>query len=175
MRNWEKLLYGILKNEDTFREEVRAALSNLNLSIKDFSTIAKVPTSTLYKIMSNSKQDIRLSSAREIILKIKEIEQGCKTDGNSIALVADREALENLRKDIVHNGRHYKIVSYPSVDIEEAIIQGVNAERDGVHAIICGPIAAYTLGKIVRIPIIALRLKPEQLQSVIDTAIKKLT
>ena len=179
MRVWEKVLYsivkeGLAKNEDAFRKELRQALSDLGISAKQFSKIARVSKSTLYKIMSSRKKDIRLSNVREIVLGIKEIEQGKSAKGNVIALIADRGALEGTRKELVVNGHEYQIDGYPATNIEEAIIQGISAERDGVKAIICGPITAYTLEKVVTVPVVSLRLKPDQIQSAIDTAVKKI-
>ena len=41
----------------------------------------------------------------------------------------------------------------PAHTIEEEIIKGVNAEKDGLDAILCGPIAATTIEQVVDVPV----------------------
>lgn len=174
MRNWERVLYSLIGDDDSFRSAVRHALEELEISIKDFSKRTRMPKSTLYKIMSSKKKDIRLSNFKEIVGALKEVEQGKSVKGKNIALIIDRGTLENVKKEIVVDGQSYAVEGYPATDIEEAIIQGIHAERDGVRAIICGPITAHTLEKVVRIPVIAFRPRPDQIQGAVETAAKKI-
>ncbi|MBI4971501.1 MAG: transcriptional regulator [Candidatus Omnitrophica bacterium] len=174
MRTWEKVMYEILTGTQPINEILHQALSDLRLSIKEFAKETRISKSTLYKIMSSQKKDVRLSNVKEIISGIRKIQDNVVENGNSIAMIIDRAALESIKKEIEVDGRTFSIKGYPSTNIEEAIIQGVNAERDGVKAIICGPIAAFTLEKLVRIPVIALKLKPEQIQSALSTVVKNI-
>lgn len=174
MRIWEKVMYQIVNSDQTVSDLVHEALSELRLSAKEFARQTKISKSTLYKIMSSKKKDVRLSNVREIIRGIRRIQGDSNEEGDVVAMIVDRSALENVKNEIRVDGRAFRIKGYPSTNIEEAIIQGVNAERDGVKAIICGPIAAYTLQKVVRIPVIALKLKPDQIQSAVETVMKSL-
>jgi len=66
------------------------------------------------------------------------------------------------------------INGYPSATVEEALKQSILAERDGVDAIICGPITAYTIEDILYTPVIGLDVSSEQVQNAVETAIKKI-
>jgi predicted transcriptional regulator len=47
----------------------------------------------------------------------------------------------------------YDVKPLPAHTIEEEIIKGVNAEKDGIDAILCGPIAATTIEQVVDVPV----------------------
>jgi predicted transcriptional regulator len=72
------------------------------------------------------------------------------------------------------NGNAVKVNEYPATTIEEEIIQGVRAEKEGVKGLICGPIAATTLEKVVDIPITALRFEEGPLINSIERLIEKI-
>jgi predicted transcriptional regulator len=46
-----------------------------------------------------------------------------------------------------------RVKEYPASTMVEAIIAAVKAERDGALAIVCAPIIAPTIEKILRIPV----------------------
>jgi predicted transcriptional regulator len=61
--------------------------------------------------------------------------------------------MESLPKTMTVGGRTVKIREYPISTVEDAIIAAVRAERDGALAIVCAPIIAVTVKKILRIPV----------------------
>ncbi|MDH5374410.1 MAG: hypothetical protein OEZ21_02695 [Candidatus Bathyarchaeota archaeon] len=63
---------------------------------------------------------------------------------------------------------------YPATTTEEEIIQGVRAEKEGVKGLICGPIAATMLEKVVDIPITALRFEEGPLINSIKRLLEKI-
>ena len=69
--------------------------------------------------------------------------------------------------------KELKLKEYPATTIEEEMIQGITAEREGVKGIICGPIAATTLEKIVDIPVIALRFEEGLLLDAVSKLMRK--
>ena len=151
---FEKVL---LSNRD-FIHSLKEYLSEQKHSILDLSRASEISESTLYKIMSNPKKDFRISTFRDIMNGIIELEGGVEErDKNIIAVISSREALDSLGKHVEMNGRTFTIREYPAISIEEEIIQGVRAERDGALGILCGPVAATTISKVVRIPVTALR------------------
>jgi predicted transcriptional regulator len=85
--------------------------------------------------------------------------------GDEVGVITSRGALDNLQRLVSIEGRDVNLVirEYPATTIEEEIIQGIRAEREKMKGVICGPIAANTLEKVVRIPVIALQFKEDAL------------
>ena len=158
---------------DLFRESIslnfgvklQETLNELGLSVKGFSDLTKIPVSTLYKIISGERTDFRISTLRSIIVGVQKLEG---TDHKRIVgVITSRNALDSIGRTIEVDNDVLYIKEYPATTIEEAIIQGVRAEKEGVKGIICGPIAATTLEKVIDIPITALRFEEGPLESAI--------
>lgn len=73
-----------------------------------------------------------------------------------------------------NGGKRIKVNEYPATTTEEEIIQGVRAEKEGVKGLICGPIAATMLEKVVDIPITALRFEEGPLINSIKRLLEKI-
>ena len=86
-----------------------------------------------------------------IIKAVRSLEESDSQD--YIAVIASHIVFENLEKKIDVNGRTVILKEYPVATVEDAIIASVRAERDGALAIICAPIVAPTVEKIVSIPV----------------------
>ena len=69
----------------------------------------------------------------------------------------------------IPTNHHRKMRAATTMD--EEIIHGVRAEKEGKKGLICGPIAATTLEKVVDIPITALRFE----EGPLINSIKRLT
>jgi predicted transcriptional regulator len=156
---------------EDFGEKLKLAISKLGLSIRGFSEQCSVPESTVYKIVSGSNKDFRISTLKTIINQIKSLEG--YTNANVIGIVTSREALETIESEIVINDTHFKIKEYPADTIEEEIIQGIKAEKENVLGLICGPIAGNTLRKVVDIPVISLRFEKAPLIAAIKRLLGK--
>ncbi len=165
---WLELLKASL--EDEFGVRLEQVISKLGLSIKEFAKESGIPESTLYKVVSGRK-DFRVSTLKEIIKTIREREE--LEHDFVIAVITTREALDMIDRRQKIGGTDVKIKEYPATTIEEEIIRGITAEKEGVKGIICGPIAATTLEKIVDIPVIALRFPEQQLLDAISKLMKK--
>jgi len=155
----KEVMWKINSSNGDFIDEIRRLMQEKKYSTLELSKASNIPESTLYKIMSNPKKDFRISTFRAIMRGIIRLEGYGeeKKERNVIAVISSREALDNLGKHVEMNGRTYTIKEYPATTIEEEIIQGVKAERDGALGILCGPVAATTISKVVRIPVTALR------------------
>ena len=150
---------------DKFGEELNDTLNSLGMNVKEFSEITEIPVSTLYKIMSSERKDFRISTLKKIINGVRRLEG---TDQEKIVgIITSRNALDSVGRVIKVGNETLFVKEYPATTIEEAIIQGVRAEKDGAKGIICGPIAATTLEKVVDIPITALRFDEGPLQTAI--------
>jgi len=166
---WLDLLKSSL--EDNFGEKLTQTISESGLSIKEFARETGIPESTLYKVISG-KRDIRLSTLKEIIKAIKKKEE--LEHGFVVGIITTREALNTIDRRLKINGKEVRIKEYPATTIEEEIIRGTTAEKEGVKGIICGPIAATTLEKIVDIPVVSLRFEKELLLDAINKLMKKI-
>jgi len=167
---WSELLRSCVTNG--FGEHLKETLNALGMSIKDFSEETEIPASTLYKIISDEQKDFRRSTLRQIILGVKRLEG--VDDENVLGIITTRTALDTIGRTIEIDGSSVRIQEFPATTIEEAIIQGVRAEKAGVKGIICGPIAATTLERAVDIPITAFRFDEGLLMAAITKLAEKL-
>ena len=145
------LITGMLKEEGGFQKALKDILENeLNMTVNEFCNETSIPQSTMYKILEE-KREPNLRTVRMIVKAIRSLS---KTDGNDyIAVIASHVVFENLQKTIEINGRTVVMKEYPVATVEDAIIASVRAERDVALAIICAPIVAPTVEKIVSIPV----------------------
>ncbi len=167
---WLNLLKRSLN--DDFGDELKEYISNLGMSIKEFSKKSNVPESTLYKIISGERDDYRVSTLKKIINTIKEMEG--YTEENIIGIITSRGALDLVKREIEVDDKKIKVKEFPATTIEEEIIQGVKAEKEGIKGIVCGPLAATTLEKVVDIPVTALRFEEGPLRNSIERLGKKI-
>ena len=160
---WSDLLRECIS--PNFGEKLLETLNTLGLSVKGFSDNTKIPVSTLYKIISGERTDFRISTLGSIITGVKRIEG--KDHERLVGVITSRNALDSIGRTLQVGNHVLYIKEYPATTIEEAIIQGVRAEKEGVKGIICGPIAATTLEKVVDVPITALRFEEGPLKTAI--------
>jgi len=167
---WSELLQSCIS--DTFGSQLRETLNALGLSIKAFSRETGIPASTLYKIISEEGKDFRRSTLRQIVVGVRMLEGSDQE--RVLGIITTRTALDTIGRTIEVKGETVAIKEFPATTIEEAIIQGVKAEKAGVKGIICGPIAATTLERVVDIPITAFRFDEELLMDAISKLADKL-
>lgn len=175
MHTWEQILYSVVNHDTELGTELSDALDELNISVAEFSKQTDLSESLLYKITSDHRTNIQLDNFRQIIQELKRLEQGRSTDERSIALISNRGALEQIQNKLTVEGVDVVLREYPSSTVEEAIRQSILSERDGVDAIICGPITAYTIENIVYTPVIGLDITNEQIEQAIRLAVEKTT
>ena len=136
---------------------MKVTIAKLGKNIKEFSEESGIPKSTLYKIVSNEEKDFRRSTLKQIVETVKRLEGYGRE--NVIGIITTRGALDMISRSFEFGGKVVKVNEYPATTIEEEIIQGIKAEKEGVKGLICGPIAAATLEKVVNIPIVAIRFE----------------
>lgn len=163
---WLKLLKASLNEK--FGDELKDTIAKLGKNIKEFSEESGIPKSTLYKIVSSEEKDFRRSTLRQIIETVKRLEGYGRE--NVIGIITTRGALDMISRSFEFGGKVVRVNEYPATTIEEEIIQGIRAEKEGVKGLICGPIAATTLEKVVDIPIVALRFE----EGPLTTSLKRL-
>ena len=145
------LISGMLKEEGGFQKALKDVLENdLNMTVNEFCRESGISQSTMYKILEE-KREPNLRTVRMIIKAVKSVSEPDSND--YIAVIASHIVFENLQRTIDVNGRTVLLKEYPVATVEDAIIAAVRAERDGALAIICAPIVAPTVEKIVSIPV----------------------
>lgn len=173
MHTWERTLYSVVNPDAELGTAVSDAFNELNVSVTEFSEQSGLSESLLYKITSGHRTNIQLDNFRRIVQELKRLEQGRTTGERAVALISNRESLEHVRNRLTVEGVDVMLRAYPSSTVEEAIRQSITAERDGVDAIICGPITAYTIEDIVYTPVIGLDITNEQIEQAIELAVEK--
>ena len=166
---WLDLLKSTLESD--FGEKLERTLLTLGLTIKEFARESDIPESTLYKIISG-KRDLRASTLKQIIGAIRKREE--LGHEFTIAIITTREALDRMGRRLRIDGKEVSVREYPATTIEEEIIQGVTAEKEGVKGIICGPVAATTLEKVTDIPVVAFHFEEKLLFDAVSKLVKKI-
>ena len=171
--SYYEILGAIAESNEAFVDRLHEWLNTTGLTVSAFCKKAQIPESTIYKILSNPEKDFRISTFRHILQAVKKIE-GLFEEGTTIGIITTRGALSSLGRQMAVEGQRISIKEYPASTIEEEIIQGVHAERAGVKGIICGPIAATTLAKVVDIPVIGLNFEERHLMQAVKNMVKKI-
>lgn len=145
------LISGMLREEGGFQKAFRSILDEeLNMSLNEFCQISGVSQSTMYKILED-KREPNLRTVRQVIKSLKILME--PEESHFIAVVASNMVVENLLKTIDLDGLTVTIREYPVSTVEDAIIAAVRAERDGALGVVCAPIVAPTIEKILAIPV----------------------
>ncbi|MFB6179806.1 MAG: hypothetical protein ABEI77_08790 [Halorientalis sp.] len=173
MNEWEKVLYSVARKDEELGPLLKEALDKLNVSITEFAERSDLSESILYKISSGHRENVHLQNFQEIVQTLKQVEQGREHDEREFAVITNRESLERIQNYREIDGMKVRLREYPSSTVEEAIRQSILAERDGVDAIVCGPITAYTVEAIVYTPVIGLDVSAEQVEHAVETALEK--
>ena len=123
--------------------------------------------------MSNPDKDFRISTFRNIIQEVRKIE-GIHTNETTIGIITTRGALDSINRKIKLSQKEITIKEFPATTIEEEIIQGIRAQREGVNGLICGPIAATTLEKVVTIPVMSIQFEKKMLLQSLENILNKI-
>ena len=119
------LISGMLREDGGFQKAFRSILDDeLNMSLNEFCQLSGISQSTMYKILED-KREPNLRTVRQVIKSLKILME--PEDSHFIGVIAFTAVLENLPK---------------SVDMD-----------DGALAVVCAPIVAPTIEKILSIPV----------------------
>ena len=147
----DDIISSMLREEGGFQKAFKSMLDEeLEMSLSEFCSISGISQSTMYKILEENREP-NLRTIRLIIHALNVINRS--DDENFVAVIASSTFFESLPKVMEVEGRTIQIREYPISTVEDAIIAAVRAERDGALAIVCAPIIAVTVKKILRIPV----------------------
>lgn len=148
----DELVSGILRSEEGFAEALRKILDDdLKMSVPEFCQRTDLSQSTVYKILQDQREP-NLRTVRAVIKAVRKMDT--YPGGEFIAIIAAKPVLVKMEERLLQVGtKVVRVKEYPASTMEEAIIAAVKAERDGALAIVCAPIIAPTIEKILRIPV----------------------
>lgn len=133
--------------ETDFTTALNEELERKNMTVKDLAGLTGIPVSTLYKV-TMGERDPRLSTIKKIVSILEPVHD------LFIAIIAARFLLDSLEKrEIEINGKKFGVRGYSANSLEECIIAAARAEKDGASGIVCAPILASIVEKIVDIPV----------------------
>ncbi|ADG13543.1 transcriptional regulator, XRE family [Methanocaldococcus infernus ME] len=148
MKTHEKLLLS-LSSLRSFSLELKRAMQEFNLSLKELSELSGIPYSTLHKIIKG--RDFRVSTLIKIVNTFKKLET---VEEPFIAVIAARPVLNKITpRKLTINGEEFLIKEYPANTLEECIISAIKAEKEGAKGIVCAPIVSSTIEKVVSLPV----------------------
>jgi predicted transcriptional regulator len=148
----EDLISNMLREEGGFQKSFRNILEEeLKMSLSEFCQTSGISQSTMYKILEE-KREPNLRTVRQIIKALNILYRAGSE--NFVAVIASSTFMESLPKTMdILDGRKIVIKEYVIATVEDAIIAAVRAERDGALAIVCAPIIAPTVERIISIPV----------------------
>ncbi|MHA1629222.1 MAG: helix-turn-helix domain-containing protein [Candidatus Heimdallarchaeota archaeon] len=170
---WKQLLFSIIEDENQLAGTIKRVTQEFDFTLKELAERAGIPISTMYK-MSSVEPDTRISTLRKLILYVKNEEEKGLFKENMIGLITSRDVLDEFGRIIEIDGEKVHIREYLANTIEEEIILGVRAKKEGVAAIVCGPVAANTLKRILDIPVIGIAFNRNSLIEAIKKAKPKI-
>lgn len=154
--------------ETDFTTALNEELERKNLSVKDLAELTRIPVSTLYKVTAGER-DPRLSTVKRIVSVLEPDPE------KFIAVIAARFLLDTLTdREMEVNKKMFRIRGYSANSLEECIIAAARAEKDGASAIVCAPILASIVEKIVDIPVAMLRPDLAVVNEAIATVAKRI-
>jgi len=155
-----------------FQIDLKSALEEelrqQQMTIKELSEKSGVPLATLYKI-SSGERDVRFST----ISRIVQVFEPHRKD--FIAVIAAKFLLDELAGEkVTVEDRTYPIAGYPANTIDECIVAAIKAQKEGAAGIVCAPILASVIEKIVDIPVAIMKPKPRTVLDSIESIAKRL-
>lgn len=166
------LISSLILSENFGEKLEEIVKKRLKMNIKEFAIEAKIPQSTIYKLLSGEREP-NLSTLRKIAETIARLSGN---SGDFIAVIASRSALNQLPSyEVEVEGRGVKVREYPANSFDEAVVSAVRAERDGAKAIVCAPILSPVLEKILSVPIVTIIPKNDLIESIKIAAKKSLS
>jgi predicted transcriptional regulator len=154
--------------ETDFRTALEEELARRNMTIKELADRAGIPAATLYKLTSGVG-DVRLSTVKKIV---QVLEPRLPV---FIAVIAAKFLLDEIEgQEIKIRDMTYRIRGYTANSIEECIIAAVMAEKDGAAGVVCAPILASMIEKIVDVPVAIMKPKAATVLDAMDVIARRI-
>ncbi len=146
-----KLMRAMLDDADAFPSTLRAVLKeDLQVSVVEFAEASGIPQPTIYKLLSGEHEP-NLRTVRLCVRAIVALEGG-RANG-FVAVVAPPSTLARLDPDRIAKETGTPVKEYSAATVEDAIVAGVWAEREGAVAVVAGPLEAPFLRRAITIDV----------------------
>jgi Predicted transcriptional regulator with an HTH domain len=155
--------------EMEFRRALEEELKRQGMTIKELADKAGIPAATLYKLTS-AERDVRLSTLKRIVGALE------PRYPPFIAVIAAKFLLDEVEgQKITLGDRTCTIRGYTANSIEECIIAAVKAEKDGAAGIVCAPVLASMVEKIVDVPVAIMKPGKKTVLDALDVIGKRIS
>ncbi len=148
----DRLLRAALISDQEFVTTLRGIMrSELRINVRTLSESSGIAQSSLYKIL-DGKRSPNLTTLRRICQAIRFFSPTEK--GRFIGVIAARPVLEGIVERMTEvDGHAIRVREYPVQTVEDAIVAGVRAEREGAIGIVCAPIVSGPIEQLVSVPV----------------------
>jgi len=154
--------------EIDFTLALNEELERRNMTVKDLADQTGIPASTLYKV-TLGERDPRLSTVKKIVAVLE------PEHHRFIAVIAAKFLLDAVEtREVEFSGQKFAIRGYSAHSLDECIVAASRAEKDGASGIICAPILASIVEKIVDVPVGMLRPELSCVDEAIRAVLKKI-
>jgi predicted transcriptional regulator len=151
-----------------FKTALEGELERRDMRIKDLAERANLPAATIYKITSGER-DPRFSTVKAIVNALD------PKDRDFIAVIAAKFLLDEVEDQRLSIGEKvFKIKGYTANTTEECMIAAVRAEKEGARGVICAPVLATVVERLVDIPVVIMKPKKETIIDAFEAITKRL-
>ena len=155
--------------DTSFQAVLNDELRRRDMTVRELADATGIPAATLYKITAGER-DPRLSTVTRIINILE------PRGRDFIAVVAAKFVLEEVEgEEITCGDRTCTIKGYSANSLEECIIAAVRAEKEGASGIVCAPVLASIIERIVDIPVSIMKPQPQTIIEAIETLGKRIS
>ena len=151
-----------------FRQALEQELDRKQMTIRALSSQSGVPAATIYKITSGER-DPQFSTVKALVQALEPY------DLDIIAVIAAKFLVDVIGTQMqAPGGKIYRIRGYAANTLEDCIVAAVRAEKEGAAGIICAPILAALIERIVDIPVVIIRPEPATYREAVETLLSRL-
>ena len=151
-----------------FKIALQEEIDRKGVSIRELAERAGIPVATLYKITSGER-DPRFSTVQAIVNALQ------PQDSDFVAVIAAKFLLDDIESSLPGVGaKRVKVRGYPAYTMEECIISAVRAEKNGALGIVCAPVLASMIERIVEIPVVIMKPQAETIIEALKTLDRRL-
>lgn len=152
-----------------FREALEEELARRQMTIRELSARSGIPAATIYKISSGDR-DPQFSTVKALVGALEPFEP------DVIAVIGARFLIDSLgTSKQAPGGKTFRIRGYAANTFEECIVAAVRAEKEGAGGIICAPVLAAFIERLVDIPVVIIKPDTRAYLEAVDTLLAKVT
>jgi predicted transcriptional regulator len=154
--------------ETSFQTALSEELARRDMTIRELSDMTGIPLPTLYKC-SSGERDPRLSTVRRVVEAFE------PPHGRTVAVISARFLIDEVvGMELEVRGRRYPVRGYAANSLEECIVAAVRAEKEGAAAIVCAPVLASIVERIVDIPVAILKPGTDTVLEALEAARRRI-